>query len=99
MPTEADAWALAAVLNSRLAAAWLNAIGESARGGYKRYLGWTVGQLPLPRDWDRVRDDLAAAGIRAAERSLDDARLLDVVLRAYGLHERDVHDLLESCAA
>ena len=98
-PTEADAWALAAVLNSRLAAAWLNAIAEPARGGYRRYLGWTVGQLPLPREWDRARDDLAAAGIRASERSLDDGELLGVVLHAYGLRLREVHDLLETCAA
>ncbi|HET9455474.1 MAG TPA: N-6 DNA methylase [Gemmatimonadaceae bacterium] len=96
--TETDAWALAAVLNSRLAAAWLNAIAESARGGYRRYLGWTVGQLPLPREWDSARHDLAAAGIRASGRTIDDDALLAVVLRAYGLRLREVRELLEACA-
>lgn len=96
--TEGDAWALAAVLNSRLAAAWLNCIAESARGGYRRYLGWTVGQLPLPRAWDDLRDDLAAAGVRASLGAIDDAELLEIVLRAYAVREHEVRDLLETCA-
>ena len=37
--------ALAALLNSPLARAWLDAIAEPARGGYHRYLGWTLSLL------------------------------------------------------
>ena len=50
-----DAHALAAILNGPLAAAWLNAIAEPARGGYRRYLGWTMSLLPLPTRWNRAR--------------------------------------------
>lgn len=95
--SEADAWALTAILNSHLAAAWLNAIAEPARGGYRRYLGWTVGQLPLPRDWSAVRDDLCAAAIRAADGRLADADLLQIVLGAYGMRAASVGDLLRTC--
>jgi hypothetical protein len=87
---ERDAWALAALLNSTLAAAWLNAIAEPARGGYRRYLGWTVAQLPLPRDWSRARAVLADA--RA---SADDA-LLAAALDAYRLDRAAVADLLDA---
>ncbi|MEX2152451.1 MAG: N-6 DNA methylase [Gemmatimonadaceae bacterium] len=86
---ECDAWALAALLNSRLASAWLNAVAEPARGGYRRYLGWTVGLLPLPTDWTRARRILAAA------RRADDDRLLDAALAAYRLQHSDVAALLE----
>jgi hypothetical protein len=91
-----DAWALAALLNSRVAAAWLHAIAEPARGGYRRYLGWTVGQLPVPADWQRVRPSLACAGHEAA--SAIDARDSDAVelavLGAFGLEAADVAPLL-----
>ncbi|MGH9418996.1 MAG: Eco57I restriction-modification methylase domain-containing protein, partial [Thermoanaerobaculia bacterium] len=54
-----DAFALTALLNSPLSAAWLNVIAEPARGGYHRYLGWTVSLLPVPRDWRRAASILA----------------------------------------
>jgi hypothetical protein len=85
---ERDAWALATLLNSRLAAAWLNAIAEPARGGYRRYLGWTVAQLPLPTDWERAMAALAGA------RCGDDDTVLDAVLDAYRLRRSMVADLL-----
>jgi len=87
---ECDAWALAALLNSSLAAAWLNALAEPARGGYRRYLGWTVGQFPLPRDWERARTLLAAA-----PRDNDDELLLRV-LDAYQLRSSHVAALIET---
>jgi hypothetical protein len=96
-PNEADAWALAAILNSRVGAAWLNAIAEPARGGYHRYLGWTVSHLPMPRQWETVRDDLAAASLRCAGGSLDEDGLDDVVLAAYGVARADVAALLRAC--
>lgn len=86
---ERDAWALATLLNSTLAAAWLNPIAEPARGGYRRYLGWTVSLMPVARNWTRARDTLAAAARRP------DDFLLDAVLRAYGLAPSDVAPLLE----
>jgi hypothetical protein len=88
-----DAWGLTSLLNSPLAAAWLNAIAEPARGGYRRYLAWTVGLLPLPRDWARAREILAAA------RSCPDDALLDATLHAYGLRYADVAALLDPNAS
>jgi len=97
VPNETDAWALTAILNSLPAAAWLNAIAEPARGGFRRYLGWTVGHLPLPRDWLRVRDDLAGAAARAARDACDDVALQALVLDAYGLTPADITPLLATC--
>ncbi|HJU66342.1 MAG TPA: DNA methyltransferase, partial [Gemmatimonadaceae bacterium] len=45
--TSEDAFTLAALLNSPLAAAWLSLLAEPARGGYHRYLAWTMSLLPL----------------------------------------------------
>jgi hypothetical protein len=87
--TNEDAWALASLINSPLASAWLNVLAEPARGGYRRYLGWTVGQLPLPRDWPGAR-----VGLTAAARK-DDAALLTAALESYELCLDDVRALLE----
>jgi hypothetical protein len=87
-----DVWALAAILNSRIAAAWLNAIAEPARGGYRRYLGWTVGQLPIPAAWSAERAALAAEAQAAASGSGVD--IDECVRRAYGLRENDLDALL-----
>lgn len=54
-----DAHALDALLTSPIAAAWLDAIAEPARGGWRRFLGWTVGALPVPENWERARIPLA----------------------------------------
>lgn len=87
---EDDAHTLAALLNSVLGVAWLSALAEPARGGYRRFLGWTCARFPLPRHWDRARQLLAPIGRRAArgaEPHRDD--LLAAVLEAYDLtHER-----------
>ena len=100
LPTanEADAWALAAILNSDVGAGWLNAIAEHARGGYRRYLGWTVGHLPLPTPFTDVRDDLATAALRAANGCLSDDQLTEAVLRAYRIEKVAVAALLDACA-
>ena len=90
-----DAHALAAVLNSPLAAAWLNAIAEPARGNYHRYLGWTMALLPLPIRWERARRILAPLGARAMQGEIaSDADLLDAVLEAYRLDRHRVEPLL-----
>jgi hypothetical protein len=93
-----DALAIAALLNGPLAAAWLNAVAEPARGGWHRYLAWTVSLLPLPRDWMRARDMLAPL----AEQALlgtppTDRELLDAACRAYRLRVTDVSPLIAWC--
>jgi hypothetical protein len=57
---EVDALTLAALINSPLSAAWLRALAEPARGGYRRLLAWTMALLPVPDDWDRARDKICA---------------------------------------
>ncbi len=90
-----DANALAALLNSALAAAWLGAIAVPARGGYKRFLAWTVALLPLPRDWPRARDLLAPLADRAIEQDdVTPGELLDAVVRAYRVRRADLDPLL-----
>jgi hypothetical protein len=93
--TMTDAHALAVLLNGPLVAAWLNTLAEPARGGYRRYLGWTMSLLPVPSDWQRAREQLAPLGERAM---LGDAppreEMLSVALGAYGLEVRDVEALL-----
>jgi len=90
-----DACTLAALLNSPVVAAWLNALAEPARGGYHRYLGWTVSLLPLPADWDAACERLAPLAEQAVKGRPPDAdTLLHAVLGAYGLRECEVEPLL-----
>jgi hypothetical protein len=93
-----DAMALAALLNGPLAAAWLGAVAEPARGGWHRYLAWTVALLPLPRDWAYARHILAPL----AERALLDmpptaGELLAAACRAYRVRPDDVAPLIAWC--
>jgi hypothetical protein len=91
----ADAHALAAILNSQLSAAWLGAIAEPARGGYHRYLGWTMSMLPIPCEWDRARQILSPLGEQAVLGAIPaDTDLLDAVLDAYQLDRTVVQPLL-----
>ena len=90
-----DARGLAALLNGPLVSAWLNVVAEPAQGGYRRYLGWTVSLLPLPRDWGCARDHLAPLGARAMSGDvLSDDELLAAALRAYRLTRADIQPLL-----
>jgi hypothetical protein len=92
---EEDAHALAAVLNSMVAIAWLNALSEPARGGYHRYLGWTVALLPMPRDWERARTLLSPLGMRAAAGlDLPADELTRAVARAYRIRPAELEPLL-----
>jgi hypothetical protein len=94
-PSSADAHALAAWLNSPIAAAWLAALAEPARGGFRRLLGWTVSLLPIPRDWERAVSILAPIGIRAAKGDAPTApELLDASLHALGAAHRSLAPLL-----
>lgn len=54
LPSLDDAYALQALLSSSIANAWLGVLAEPARGGFRRFLGWTVAALPVPRDWPRA---------------------------------------------
>jgi hypothetical protein len=93
-----DALALTALLNSPVAAAWLNAIAEPARGGWHRYLAWTVELLPLPRDWPRARALLAPIAERALLGQPPTAEELIVTsCHAYRLRREDVAPLIAWC--
>jgi len=91
-PTLDDARALAALLNGPLVAAWLDVIAEPARGGYRRFLGWTMALLPLPRNWDAARESLAV--LEESREPACNADLLTASLTAYGLNRADVEPLL-----
>jgi hypothetical protein len=88
---DCDAHALAALLNGPLARAWLNTIAEPARGGYRRYLGWTLSLLPLPPAWDAAREPLAELGRRGANGEAD---LLNVSAAAYGVTTDEIEPLV-----
>lgn len=99
-PTIDDAHALAALLNAPPVAAWLNAIAEPARGGYRRYLGWTCARLPLPRDWSTRRGPLAALGRAGAAGEIPSPEALTrAVVEAYALDARALQPLLDWDAA
>jgi hypothetical protein len=95
-PGADDAFALATLLNSPLIAAWLSVVAEPARGGYRRYLGWTMSLLPIPAEWDDHRAALAgiARGARETGRTPSSAELIDAVVEAFGLRRRDIEPLL-----
>lgn len=94
-PTEDDAYALAAILNSAVGAAWLCALAEPARGGYRRFLGWTCARFPIPVDWSRARARLAPIARGAAAGPAPDAwTLCGSVLDAYGVSHEQCAPLL-----
>jgi hypothetical protein len=90
-----DAYALAALLNSPVARAWLASIAEPARGGYHRYLGWTLSLLPVPKDWPRATPLLAALGQRGGRGDPPSEReLLDAAIDAYGVEHGQIAPLV-----
>jgi hypothetical protein len=91
-----DADAFAGLLNGPLARAWLNAVAEPARGGYHRYLGWTISLLPIPKDWPRARDILGPLGARGREAlAPSESELFDASLEAFRVEREDVEPLVE----
>jgi hypothetical protein len=95
-PSHEDALALVALLNSPLAAAWLSVLAEPARGGYRRFLGWTMARFPLPSDWSRARALLAPLAERALTGDIPSAHVLQqAVIAAYRLRADCVAPLLE----
>jgi hypothetical protein len=92
---DTDAHAFAALLNSPLARAWLGALAEPARGGYRRYLGWTLALLPFPRDWARVREPLAQIGRAAAGGAfVSDTDLIEAAANAYAISTESIAPLV-----
>jgi hypothetical protein len=95
-PSLDDAFALHALLTSPLAGAWLDAIAEPARGGFRRFLGWTVAALPVPTPWDGVRHTLATLGRRlATDHAPTPDEHLAVTADAYGVPVRSLAPLLD----
>ncbi|MES3035818.1 MAG: N-6 DNA methylase [Gemmatimonadota bacterium] len=93
-----DAHALAALLNAPTTSAWLSLVAEPARGGYHRFMGWTVLALPLP-DWQRAREMLAPLAARARRgESVTATALHQATLDAYRVSHAHVAPLLEWCA-
>lgn len=102
LPTLHDAYALQALLTSTIANAWLGVLAEPARGGFRRYLGWTVAALPIPRDWPRAVRLLHPFGVAFArdrdtrKSSAHSIAALDAaVLQAFQLSPSLVSPLLE----
>ena len=95
---DVDARTLAAILNSPVAEAWLGALAEPARGGYRRFLGWTMALLPLPNDWTRARSILAPLADAALRGKCTGGELRDALihdtLAAYGLTHDELAPLL-----
>jgi hypothetical protein len=90
-----DAFALSALLNGLLARAWLDSIAEPARGGYHRYLGWTISLLPVPKKWHRARALLAPLGEAAHNGNAPtESALLDAAVESYGVSADEVAPLL-----
>ncbi|HYW50674.1 MAG TPA: hypothetical protein VE861_08715, partial [Gemmatimonadaceae bacterium] len=94
-----DAHALAALLNAPTTTAWLSLVAEPARGGYHRFLGWTVLALPLP-DWQRARERLAPIAARARRGEPVSVQSLHAAtLDAYDLPPAAVAPLLDWCGS
>ena len=86
-PTLDDALTFAALLNSAPAAAWLCALAEPARGGYRRFLGWTLARFPVPADWERAVALLAPLARAARAGNPPDAATLALAV-AHAYHVR-----------
>jgi hypothetical protein len=93
-----EAHAVAALLNSAPVAAWLCALAEPARGGYRRFLGWTLARLPIPTKWDRAVEELAPIGRAAARGEAPDPHTLaTAVARAYAIRLPKLEPLMTWC--
>jgi hypothetical protein len=84
---------LAAYMNSLPSRVFTRTIAERAKDAHFRFFAWTVGMLPLPRDWDTGANASALLEIsrRAhAQQGIDRATQLELdalVAAAYGLDD------------
>jgi hypothetical protein len=91
-----DALTLAALLNSPVADAWVGAVAEPARGGYRRHFAWTMARLPVPDDWARARDVLAPLGERGEHGDPPSrSALMAAVLDAFRIRRSIIAPLIE----
>jgi hypothetical protein len=94
-----EALLLAAYLNSLPVRVFARTIAERAKDAHFRFFAWTVGVLPLPRDWrtgGHTQRLLAIARAAHADGRIADAarsELDALVARSYGLDEDDVAHL------
>jgi hypothetical protein len=90
-----DALALLALLNAPTTTAWLSLIAEPARGGFHRFMGWTVLALPMP-PWTATRELLAPLAARVRRGETVPVELLHrTALEAYGTSHAELAPLLE----
>lgn len=90
-----DALALEALLASPIAAAWFDVLAEPARGGFRRFMGWTVASLPIPREWHTARNSLVRlARRRQAGESICADEHSTTVSDAYGIPMRHLEPLV-----
>ncbi len=95
-----DALVLKAILTSPVAEAWLACVAEPARGGFHRYMGWTIATLPIPSNWSRARVKLALLSDRLASgTAIDDDEHSAVVADAYDVPFANLRPLLQWHAA
>jgi SAM-dependent methyltransferase len=99
-PSLDDAFALSALLQSTIAGAWLDCLAEPARGGFRRYLGWTVAAFPVPVDWRRAAALLAPYGRAFASGAFETngdalAELDETVAHAYAVPISELFPLLD----
>lgn len=90
-----DALALDVLLASPIAAAWFETLAEPARGGFRRFMGWTVATLPIPNDWINARRtlaDIARRRNRGESIAADD--LNTAIADTYGIPMRHLEPLL-----
>jgi hypothetical protein len=85
------------LLNSPVADAWVGALAEPARGGYRRHFAWTMARLPVPDDWARARAILGPLGESAVRAAASPGRseLLAAVLDAFRIRPRSIAPLIE----
>ena len=90
-----DARALHTLLTSPVAGAWFEALAEPARGGFRRYLGWTVATMPIPQHWLSARHTLAEYWKEHADGTARDPfEHSAVVADAFGIPLRHLEPLL-----
>jgi hypothetical protein len=90
-----DALALELLLGSRVAAAWFEALAEPARGGFRRFMGWTVATLPIPRRWESARVALAdLSRRRSAGHDVTTDEITDCVADVYEIPMQSLEPLL-----
>ena len=95
------AWGLCALLNSTPARAFLWALAERARGGWRRHFAWVISSLPMPPRWfawlggsPDPELESAIARWRTIPGGIEQANI--AIARDYGLSADALEDLHEN---